>query len=324
MSHRIFITGSGIAEQAERFLLENDCVFEVGQPKDTPEDIARKVGDFNPDGMIVRQGKITGDVMDAASNLRVICKHGVGLDNIDIEAASLRKLPVMFTPGANFESVAQHALALILSLARQVPSQDRKIRGGVFDKKGYNGIELTGKTLGLIGWGAIAKRLAELVAPFNMQVLAFHPSKTDEPLPAYISKANTVEDIYRQSDIISLHSPLTTETKGMINAHTMGMMKPSVLIINTARGAIINEPDLIAALTEHRIGGAALDTFETEPLPDDSPLRQLDNVILTTHVAGMSDASVVNMGMGAAKNILAVLRGEPIDTTAVKNKAVVN
>jgi D-3-phosphoglycerate dehydrogenase len=323
MSYRIFITGSGIAEEARQFLKDENCTFEVGDPKDTPNDIVKKLRIFNPDGVIVRQGKITGDVQDASENLKVICKHGVGTDNIDIVAATKRGIPVMFTPRANYESAAEHTLALILSLIRRIPIQDKRIRNGIFDKKNFDGVELLGKTLGIIGFGHIGRRLSELIDPFKMNVVVYHPSYTDETLPKYILKVQNVEDIFPQADIISFHCPLTPDTKGMINKQTIDRMKKDVYLINTARGGLVNESDLFQALQDRRVSGAALDVFEIEPPPADNQLFTLDNVILTTHIGGVSDNSLRNMGMAAVKNVLAVLKGDPIDMESIINKEVI-
>ena len=284
--------------------------------------ISRKLKSFNPDGLIVRQGTITANVQDAASNLKVICKHGVGTDNIDIDAATARSIPVMFTPGANSESVAEHTLALILSLIRRIPVQDRQIRSGVFSKKSFDGQELLGKNLGIIGYGRIGRRLSELVSPFKMNVVVYHPSCTNENLPKYIVKAQTVEDVVCRSDIISLHCPLTPVTRGMINKTTIAQMKEGAYIINTARGPLVNEEDLIQALKEKSIAGAALDCFEKEPLAVDSPLLRLDNVILTAHVAGTSDESLRNIGTTAVRHVISMLRGEPVDVRFILNSQV--
>jgi D-3-phosphoglycerate dehydrogenase len=228
----------------------------------------------------------------------------------------------MFTPGQNFEAVAEHTLALILALARQIPFQDKQIRNGIFDKKNFGGFELLGKTLGLIGYGRIGRRLAELVSPFKMNVVVYHPSHTDEPASGYISKVQHAADVYPQADIISLHCPLTDATNGMINSKSIAQMKPCALIVNTARGAIVNEGSLYDALKEKRIAGAALDCFETEPPAADNPLFQLDNVILTTHTAGMSDYSTKNVGLAAARNVLDILQGRQADMEAVLNREV--
>ncbi len=323
MGYRIFITGSGIAKQAQQLLKEENCIFETGDPKDTPDDLVRKLKAFNPDGLIVRQGGISGEVQGAAGSLKVICKHGVGTDNIDIEAASRRCIPVMYTPEANHESVAEHTLALILSIIRGIPFQDRRIREGVFDKKAYDGTEIFEKTLGVIGFGRIGRRLSELVAPFRMRVLVYHPSRTVETLPPYISKVQNVEELLARADIVSLHCPLTPETEGMINQEALAQMKRNAYVINTSRGGVVNEGDLISALQEKRIGGAALDVFAAEPPAADNPLFKLDNVILTPHVGGVSDSSLVNMGMESVKNVLSVLKGESLNMASLKNREVV-
>jgi D-3-phosphoglycerate dehydrogenase len=322
MSYRIFITGSGIAEEAMQLLSDENCITEIGEPKDTPADLAAKLSQFDPHALIVRQGQITAEVQGAASNLKVICKHGVGTDNIDIENATRLGIPAMFTPGQNFEVVAEHTLALILALARQIPSQDKQIRQGIFDKKNYGGIELLGKTLGLVGYGRIGRRLAELLGPFNMNTIVYHPSFTEEATQSQVRKVRNIEDLYAESDIVSLHCPLTDTTRGLINSAAIAHMKPSALIVNTARGPIINEDDLYAALKEKRIGGAALDCFETEPPAIDNPLYKLDNVIMTTHVGGMSDASTKNVGKAAVRNVLDILTGREPDMQSVLNSAV--
>lgn len=313
MRYRVFVTGSGIAEEAKHFLEANGCVLECGDPCDTPDDIARKLSDFRPDGLIVRQGKITEVVLKASPNLVSVCKYGVGTDNIDIASASKLGISVFNTPGTIFESVAEHTVALILSLLRQIPYHDKQIRSGIFEKSKYVGQELLGRTLGLIGFGRIGRRVAELVAPFNMNILVYHPSNTKERLPQHIRKLEKIEELLSSADIISLHCPLCDETRGMINANTISRMRRSVYIINTARGAIIDEADLLQALKSKQIAGAALDTFEIEPPGPTNALYDLDNVIFSPHIAGISDRSFRNTGLAAARNILAALRGETLD-----------
>jgi D-3-phosphoglycerate dehydrogenase len=254
--------------------------------------------------------------------LKVICKHGVGVDNIDVAAATRRSIPVMFTPGASTNVVAEHTLALLLALLRRIPQEDKQLRSGVFDKTRYCGTELRGKTVGLIGYGRIARRVAELVAPFQVETLVYHPSATDEVLPQGVSKAKDVEEVLRRSDIVSLHCPLTASTIAMINEQSIERMKQGALLINTARGQIIDEDALVKALRSGRLGGAALDVFATEPLPANHPLLALEQVILTSHVGGSSVASLTHMGMKAAFNVLAVLSGHPVDLSNVLNPEV--
>ncbi len=320
MAFRVFLTGSGIARPALRVLEQEHCEYRVGDPKDTPDDLIRQLRDFDPHALIVRQGKITAEVQAAAPSLRVICKHGVGLDNIDVDAATRRGIPVLFTPGANFESAAEHTLALMLALLRRVPAYDRRIRSGMFDKKPYDGQELLGRTLGLIGYGRIGRRVAELVAPFRMRVLVYHPSATRESLPDYIRKVNRPEDLYPEVDVLSLHCPLTAETQHMIRRDVLQRMKRGVYIINTARGGLVQEADLLEALQSGQVAGAALDVFEEEPLPAEHPFYRLDNVILSPHVAGSSDNSLINMGMQSVRQVLAVLKGEPVHPQVMVNR----
>jgi len=323
MSHRIFITGSGITEEAMQLLEGENCQTEIGEPADTPADLIAKLSSFDPHALIVRQGQITAEVQAASSSLKAICKHGVGTDNIDIAAATKLGIPVMYTPGQNFEAVAEHTLALILALARQIPLQDKQIRNGIFDKKNFGGIELLGKTIGLVGYGRIGRRLAELLRPFNMKVVVYHPSFRDETELEHVSKVQHVDELFPIADIISLHCPLTDATCGLINRETIAKMKTSVLIINTARGPVVNENDLYNALRDKRIAGAALDCFETEPPAADNPLFELDNIIMTTHTAGMSDYSTKNVGLASARNVLDILQGRQPDMQSVLNKDVI-
>jgi len=319
MSHRIFLTGTRIAEAAIHLLRDRHCVVEVGEPKDTPEDLVRKLAQFSPDGLIVRQGRITGAVQDASKRLRVICKHGVGTDNIDVEGATNRGIPVLFTPGTNAESVAEHTLGLILSLTRRIPQQDRRVRGGIYDKATYDGQELLGKTLGLVGFGHVARRLCELVAPFEPRVLVYDPLSTDEPGAGYVSKVEELEELLPRADILSLHCPLSSTTRGLLNRRTIAKMKRGACVVNTARGPIIDESHLVEALQSGHLGGAALDVLEHEPPAADSPLYGLHNVVLTPHVGGVSDRAMTNTGLQAARNVLAVLEGELVDPRFVLN-----
>jgi len=322
MTYRVFITGSGITEDAMQLLRDQQCETEIGEPGDTPADLTTKLSKFDPHALIVRQGQITADVQAAASSLKVICKHGVGTDNIDIAAATRSGIPAMFTPGQNCEAVAEHTLALMLALARQVPFQDKQIRNGIFDKKNFSGIELLGKTIGLVGFGRIARRVAELVSPFNMKVVVYHPSFADEAALDHVTKVMQVEELFPLSDIISLHCPLTDSTRGLINSDAIAQMKASALIVNTARGPIVNESDLYNALKSGQIAGAALDCFETEPPAADNPLFELDNVIMTTHTGGMSDYSTRNVGLASVRNVLDILQGRQPDMKSVLNAEV--
>jgi len=322
MGHRIFITGSNIADEARALMEQHSCIYEFGDENDSPEEIAAKLKRFKPNGLIVRKGQINSDVIQAVDSLKAICKHGVGVDNIDIEFATQHKTPVMITALANFESVAEHTLGLMLSLLRKIPAQDKRVREGIFDKRGYFGDELLCKTLGLVGFGRIARRLSELVSPFRMKVMAYDPFLKPDQMRPDVTPVRELNELLSAADIVSIHCPLTPDTKGLIGAEAFEIMKDTAYIINTARGAVIDEKALIAALENHQISGAALDTFEKEPPELHNPLFKMDNVIVTTHVGGVSANAFRRMGIGAVRNILSILNSEPPDMSCVLNQEV--
>jgi D-3-phosphoglycerate dehydrogenase len=316
---RIFVTGPTLAEEAKALLSRWECVCAFGSESDSPNDIARKLAAFQPDGLIVRKGRITDAVMGAAGTLKAISKHGVGVDNIDVTAATRRGIPVMITPRANCESVAEHALALILALSRRILSQDRKVRQGIWDRGDQDIDDLRGKTLGLVGFGRIAQRLVELVRPFEMRVLIFDPYARSMNVCA---RFVDLRELLSQADIVSIHCPLTPETRGLIGCEQLALMKRAAWIVNTARGAVIDEAALIEALREERIAGAALDTFSSEPPCPANPLFAMDNVVLSAHIGGLSRSSFRNMGVGAVENVLSVLDGRMPDPACLVNPEV--
>lgn len=304
---RVFITGPALAEPAKALLAEHQCDYSFGTERDSSEEIARKLAAFQPDGLIVRKGTIDASVITASAALKAISKHGVGVDNIDVAAATRLGIPVMITALANFESVAEHALALILGLTRRIAVQDRKTRRGIWDRSDFQADDLRGKTLGLIGFGRIARRLAELVRPLEMSIQVFDPYvRASQPC----TQALDLHQLLRVADIVSVHCPLTPETRGLIGKAELALMNPGAYIVNTARGEVIDEAALVEALREKRIAGAALDTLEKEPPAPTHPLLTMENVVVTAHVGGISRTAFVNMGMGAVQNILAVLGGE--------------
>ncbi len=321
-SYRVLITGPDIAEDARELLssrgCQAKCVFgENGEELDALEDHVRE---FAPHAIIVRKGNVDRAVLSASDSLRVVCKHGVGVDNIAVGEATELGIVVMNTPTANFNSVAEHTLALMFALARRIPQQDRRVRQGKWDKRDYTGQELAGKTLGLIGLGRIGRRVADLAAPLQMSILAYDPAV--EAAPVGVDLVNSLEELLSRADIVSLHCPLTPKTRGMIGREQLALMRPGSWVVNTARGAIVDEQALVAALRDGPIGGAALDTFETEPPAPDNPLFALDNVVLTNHVGGISPTSYRNMGVSAVQNVLAVLEGGRVDASAVLNPEV--
>src|SRR5688500_10973138 len=247
------------------------------------DDLARAIKGM--DAVLVRSAtKITRESLAQADRLSVIGRAGVGVDTIDVEAATERGVAVLTAPAGNTVSAAELTLALILALARHVPAADRSMRAGQWDRKSFNGTELQGKTLGLLGAGRIGSEVARRARAFGMQVVAYDPFLSEERAQAIGLELATLDTIVREADIISVHVPLTETTTGLIGERELAMMKPSSFVVNVARGGVVDEKALHRALTQNRIAGAALDVFEKEPLPADDPLRALDNVVLTPHL----------------------------------------
>lgn len=256
--------------------------------------------------VIVGIEPLSTKVIEAAVKLRVISKYGVGLDNIAVEAARARGIPIGWTPDANSNAVAELTLGLMLALARRIPLAANRLRSGDFSK--VVGVELQGKILGIIGLGRIGQRVARGAIGLGLRVIAY-----DVRAGIVVDPVEPVEldTLYAQADIISLHVPLTAETAGMVNAAALSKMKHSALLINTARGGLIDESALYDALRSGRLGGAAVDSFGHEP-PIDQPLLTLDNFIGTPHIASHTTEAITCMGRMAAENVIAGLRGRPL------------
>ncbi|MBD8542373.1 hydroxyacid dehydrogenase [Oxalobacteraceae sp. CFBP 8761] len=261
--------------------------------------------------MIVRTFQMREAEIALAQHLKIIAKHGSGVDNIDIPAATRKGITVTNTPGANADAVAEYVLTLALATARRVALSDRRLRTSVPGQV-QDGIELGGKTLGLIGLGDIGSRTASLFRnAFAAEVIAYDPYA---PASAFeqcgARQVRDVSSVLTDADVISLHVPLMDSTRHLIGAAELAMMKPTAILINAARGGIVDELALHAALLDGRIAGAGSDVFEIEPPPAEHPLLSLDNFVGSPHVAGSSREALQRMGFGAARAVLAVLSGE--------------
>lgn len=299
----VLITGCDLAESAIKMLDNYELVFAGRQPTETQ--LIALCRQHNPVAMLVRYGKITASVMDAAPALKVISKHGSGIDVIDVEAAAARSILVRAATGANAAAVSEHTWALILACAKSVIPLDRRLREGHWDKATHKSLELEGRTLGLIGLGAIGSRVAKIACAFGMKVLAYDPYAS--AIPPGCERTNELPDLLMQADILSLHCPLTEQNRGMINAGTLAQCKQGAILVNTARGGLIDDAALAAALKTGGLRWAALDSFNSEPLTTPHIWEGIENVILSPHVGGVTDASYVKMGTTAAANILQVL-----------------
>ncbi len=300
--HRILVT-EPIHDAGVKLLKgKAEVIFSEGRPVN---ELIKELGPI--DGIVVRTAKIGADVIASLRHLKVIGKHGVGYDNIDVDAATRHGVAVVFTPGANSISVAEHALALMLNLANKVSLAHLEIREGrLGQQKRYMGNELNGKTLGLIGLGRIGGHLAKCCRlAFAMRVLAYDP---------YVKESDEVElcsleEVLREADFLSVHVPLTPETKDIVAARELAMMKPTAFLINTSRGGVVNEEDLYQALRNGQLAGAGLDVFVEEPPRATNPLVQLENVIATPHVGAVTEEAMQRMATMVAEEVLAALAG---------------
>ena len=255
------------------------------------------VGDVS--AMAVRsETKVTKALLEAAPEMKIVGRAGVGVDNIDIEAATQNGVIVMNTPGGNTIATCELTFSMMMALARNIPQAHGSMAAGEWNRKAFKGVELYGKTLAVLG-GEVARR----AVAFGMRVLAFDPYITPSRAKALQVELSSLDDIYAAADFITVHMPLTDETRGMLSKETFAKMKPSVRLLNCARGGIVSEADLIEALQAGQIGGAALDVYETEPLADDSPLRQCPNLILTPHLGASTAEAQDNVGLEVAQGI---------------------
>ncbi len=266
-----------------------------------PDELKKEIGSY--DALIIRSAtKVTSVIIDAATNLKVIGRAGSGLDNVDKVAATKRGIVVMNTPGGNTITTAEHTIALLFSVARLIPQANASMKAGKWEKKKFMGVELFNKTLGIIGIGNIGAQVAKRAQGLQMNVLAYDPFLSAEKAEALGVKIVDLDELCRESDFITVHTPLTPETKGVINAERIKMMKPGVRLINCARGGIINEKDLYDALVSGKVSGAALDVFEKEP-PEGNPLLNLDNVVCTPHLGAATSEAQENVAIAVAEQI---------------------
>ncbi|MFL6530792.1 MAG: phosphoglycerate dehydrogenase [Chthoniobacterales bacterium] len=260
-------------------------------------------------GLVVRsETKVTKPVLEAATKLRVVGRAGVGVDNVDVDTATRRGVIVMNAPGGNTISTAEHAFSLLLSAARKIPQADAMVRTGKWSRKEFQGVELYNKSLGIIGMGRIGSELSRRAIAFGMRVLAFDPYLAAARARALqVELIDNIDDLLRDADFITLHTPLTSETHHLINADRIARMKRGVRIINCARGGLIDENALADALCSGHVAAAALDVFETEPLPNDSSLRDLPNLVLTPHLGASTAEAQESVGIEIAQSIRAAL-----------------
>ena len=300
-----------LADEAIEMLKNNG--FEVKYEELDHDGLLNEIADY--DALIVRsRTKVTADIIEkgASGKLKVIGRAGIGVDNIDVKKATELGIKVVNAPTGSTISVAELAIAHMLALARFIPKADSSMKRGEWLKKQLKGIELHGKTLGLIGSGRIAQHVAKIAKGLGMNVLVYSPHCTDEKAEKMGARRATLEEVLRESDFVSLHIPKTEETYHLIDKEKLSLMKPTAYLINCARGGVVDEDALYEFLKEGKIAGAAIDVFEEEP-PKGSKLLDLDNVVLTPHIGANTKEAQIRAGTICAEQVMKVLRGEEPD-----------
>ncbi len=306
MSYKILITDDLSPEGLAHLDAARDVSYDVVKGL-SPETLAARIPGYH--GLIVRSSvNVTKAVFDAADSLKVVGRAGVGVDNIDVETASMRGIIVMNTPGANTTATAEHTMALLLAMVRHVPQAYSQLKQGKWDRKRYMGSQLYRKTIGIIGMGRIGAHVAKRCQAFDMKVLTYDPYLSDEIAHDLRVKPVSLDELLAESDFIALHAALTSGTEKIINAQAIAKMKEGVRLINTARGPLIDEAALVEGLKSGKVAAAALDVFTTEPLDPASPLLELDNVIVTPHLAASTEEAQSDVGSQIILQMLDALR----------------
>ncbi|MBQ1913906.1 MAG: phosphoglycerate dehydrogenase [Selenomonadaceae bacterium] len=293
-------------------LLEKE--FEVVvKEKISHEELLSIIPEF--DALMVRSAsKVTADVIERAEKLKIIGRAGVGVDNIDIPAATARGIIVINSPGGNTIAATEHTMAMMLAMSRHIPIANETLQKGEWNRKKYVGVELRGKTLGVVGMGRIGSGVAKRALAFDMNVIAYDPYINEERAKSLGVKVGSLDDVIAEADFITVHMPLTPETKGMISMEQMKKMKKGVRLVNCARGGIIDEADLAQAVKDGIVAGAAIDVFTSEPIPADHPLLGVPGIILTPHLGASTVEAQIGVSVDVSEGILAALKGEPVST----------
>lgn len=299
----VLVTAADLAQPALALLDDYDVVFAGKNPSET--DIIELCKQHDPVGIIVRYSKIGTLAMDAAPSLQVISKHGSGTDTIDKHAAQERGIKVVAAVGANAAAVAEHAIALMLACAKSITTLDARMRAGHWDKAIHKNIELSGRTLGLIGLGAIGQRVARVALAMDMRVIGYDPFATGISVPV---ERVDLDSIWSESDVISLHCPLNDANRCLLNKLTLACCKTGVILVNTARGGLVDEEALLEAVQSGHVLAAGLDSFVVEPMVAGHPFCREPNIILSPHIGGVTHDAYVNMGVASARNLLAELK----------------
>lgn len=312
MPPTILITAPTLGARGVEKLREAGCrvIFTEGRE----DELERLMASERPDAVISRTLTLSAAAMRSCPTLRVIVKHGAGVNNVDVDGATALGIPVLFTPAVNAQAVAELTFGLMLAVARGIVSRDQGIRAGAWPRAG-DGFELSGRLLGIVGVGEIGRKVARIAEAFGMRVRGYDPMVSNSP----VELADDLDALVAQADVLSLHCPLNSHTRGLFGSARLALLQPSAVLINTARGELVDENALADALATGRLRGAGLDSFASEPLSPDSPLRRLNNLVLSPHIGGATVEALEAVAERAATAVLAFLRGERIDPSICVN-----
>ena len=305
------LVADGVSQKAIDILSPKFEVVE--KPKLSHEELLDIIGDF--EAVIVRSAsKVTKDVIDKAAKLKIIGRAGVGVDNIDVAAATARGIIVINSPGGNTIAATEHTMAMMLAMSRNIPIANETMQKGEWNRKKYVGVELRGKTLGVIGMGRIGSGVAKRALSFDMNVIGYDPYINEERAKAMGVTVGTLDDVIEKSDFITVHMPLNQDTKDMLDEKAIARMKKGVRLVNCARGGIINEAALAEAVKSGHVAGAAIDVFTSEPIEEGNPLVGVEGIILTPHLGASTVEAQIGVALDVAEGIRAALSGEPVMT----------
>lgn len=305
----VIMTAPRLAAEAVAVIEAAGGVLHYMRPYPSAAEVAELAGALNPVAILSRQGPVTAAAMDAAPGLRIVARHGVGVEDVDIPAALARGIVVARAPGSNTRAVAEHTMALILALLKDLGPLSRHVASGGWREGTTKVRDVAGLRLGLLGCGAIGTAVAGLAQAFGMQVFAYDPAGSEV---AGVTQVASPAALWPVSDVLSLHVPYLPATRHVVDGAALAALPRGAVVVNTSRGGLIDEAALLAALESGQVSGAGLDVFETEPPATGDALRGHARVLATPHVAGVTDGSLVTMGVMAAECIAAVLRGQPV------------
>ncbi|NVK35618.1 MAG: hydroxyacid dehydrogenase [Rhodobacteraceae bacterium] len=320
MTTQILVTGPDLDPSAAALLAEHGYEAVHTPPYADSAVISDYLKSTGAVGIISRMGRLDEAVMEVAPQLRVISKHGVGVDNIDLEAAAKRGIPVLVATGANAVSVAEHAIALLLATVKRILPLDSGLRDGRWEKPGFSGSEIAGRTLALMGMGSIARATGRIAKGLGMELIGYDPFADESAFAELgVRRFSSFGEMLEHSHVLSLHCPLNDQTRKILNADTIARMPKGSYVVNTARGGLIDEDALVAAIQSGHLAGAGLDTFAIEPPQEDHPFFSVPEIVLTPHIGGVTREAGARVGVDAVRGIFQILAGQPVPQERIAN-----